>query len=72
MIISYPASPSRIIILLKTQRNITDNLKKKGERKERSFRGNQKKRFIFRASAINKTEGRENLRCVATLPVKVE
>ena len=29
MIISYPASPSRIIVLLKTLRHIIENLKKK-------------------------------------------
>ena len=34
MIISYPASPSRIIVLLKTLRHIIENLKKKSERKE--------------------------------------
>ena len=31
VIISYPASPSRIIVLLKTLRHKTDNLKKKWE-----------------------------------------
>ena len=36
MIILYPASPSRIIALLKTLRHIIENLKKKRERKERS------------------------------------
>ena len=40
MIISYPASPSRIIVLLKTLRHIIENLKKKRERKECSFREN--------------------------------
>ena len=47
MISSYPASPSRIIVLLKTLRHIIENLKKKSERKERSFRENQKKEIIF-------------------------
>ena len=32
MIISYPASPSRIIVLLKTLRHIIEDLKKKNER----------------------------------------
>ena len=32
MIISYPESPSRIIVLLKTLRHIIENLKKKSER----------------------------------------
>ena len=31
MIISYPASPSRIIVLIKILRHIVENLKKKGE-----------------------------------------
>ena len=43
MIILYPASPSRIIVLLKTLRHIIENLKKKSERKERSYRENRKK-----------------------------
>ena len=54
MIISYPASPSRIIVLLKTLRHIIENLKKKGERKERSSRENRKKEIIFRSNVINK------------------
>ena len=54
MIISYPASPSRIIVLLKILRHIIDNLKKKSERKERSFRENRKKGIISRANTINK------------------
>ena len=72
MIISYPASPSRIIVLLKTLRHIIGNLKKKGERKERSLRENRKKKgIIFRANARNK-KGAKTFRRVATLPVKVE
>ena len=43
MIISHPASPSRIIVLLKALRHIIENLKKKGERKERSYREIRKK-----------------------------
>ena len=54
MITSYPASPSRIIVLLKTLRHIIDNLKEKSERKERSFRENRKKGIFFRANALNK------------------
>ena len=53
MIISYPASPSRIIVLLKTLQHIIENLKKKGERKERSFTENRKKEIVFRSNAIN-------------------
>jgi len=60
MIISYPASLSRISVLLKTLRHIIDNLKEKIERKERSFRGNQKKGIIF-LSKCNKQKGREIL-----------
>ena len=58
MIISYPASPSRITVLLKTLPHIIDNLKKKSERKERSFRQNRKKGIIFRAHAINKNDAK--------------
>ena len=71
MIISYPASPSRIIVLLKTLRHIIENLKKKSERKERSFRENRKKEIIFRSNVINKM-GAKTFRCVATFLVKVE
>jgi len=53
VIISYPASPSRIIVLLKTLRHIIDNLKKKSERKERSFRENRRKENHF-SSECNK------------------
>ena len=42
VMISYPASPSRVIVLLKTPGHVIDNLKKKSERKERSFRENRK------------------------------
>ena len=70
MIISYPASPSRIIVLLKTLRHVIENLKKKIERKERSFRENRKKGIIFRPNAINK-KGPKTFRRVATFLVKV-
>ena len=71
MIISYPASPSRIIVLLKTLRHIIENLKKKSERKERSFRENRKKEIVFRSNVINKN-GAKTFRCDATFLVKVE
>ena len=71
MIISYPASPSRIILLLKTLRHIIENLKKKSESKERSFRENRKKGIIFQSNAIN-IKGTKTFRCVATFLVKVE
>ena len=51
MIISYPASPSRILVLLKTLRHIIENMKKKSERKERSLRENRKKGFPLDKSA---------------------
>ena len=66
MTISYPASPSRIIVLLKTLRHIIENLREKSERNERSFRENRKKE-----NAINK-KGEKTFRCVATFLVKVE
>ena len=71
MIISYPASPSRIIVLLKTLRHIIENLKKKSERKERTFRENRKRGIIFRSNAINKKSAK-TFGCVATFLVKVE
>ena len=69
--ISYPASSSRIIVLLKTLRHIIENPKKKSERKERSFRQNGKKEIIFRSNVINK-KGAKTFRCVAMFLVKVE
>ena len=60
MIISYPASPSRIIVLLKTLRYIIENLKKKGGRYERSYIEKAKKRNRLWIKC-NKQKGRENL-----------
>ena len=71
IIISYPASPRRIIVLLKTLRQKIDRKKKKeekSERKERSFRENQKKGIIFLVNPMNK-KGAKTFRCVATFPV---
>ena len=65
MNISYPASPSRIIVLLKILRQIIDS------REERRFRENRTKGIIFRSNAINK-KGAKTFRSVATFPVKVE
>ena len=70
MNISYPASPSRIIVLLKTLRHIIENLKKKRVRKERSFRENRKKGIIFPSNAMDK-KGAKTFRCVATFLLKV-
>ena len=64
MIISYPASPSRIIILLKTLRHIIENLKKK-KMKERNAASEKTE------NAINK-KGPKTFRCVVTFLVKVE
>ena len=71
MIISYPASPTRIIASLETLRHIIENLKKKSERKERSYRENIKKESFFRSNAINERDAK-TFRCVATSLVKVE
>ena len=71
MIISFPASSSRIIVLLKTLRHIIEILKKKSEGKERRFRENLKKEIIFRSNAANE-KGAKNFRCVATFLLKVE
>ena len=71
MIISYPASLSRIIVLLKTLRDIIENLKRKVKKKKRSFRENRKKGIIFRSNAINK-KGAKTFGCVATFLDKVE
>ena len=71
MIISYPASPSRIMVLLKILPHICYNLKKKNERKEHSFRENGKKRIIFQSNAISKMM-MKTFRCVATFFVKGE
>ena len=71
MIISYPASPSRIIVLLKTLRHNSESEKKKIELKGRSFGENRKKGIIFPSNTINK-KGAKTFRCVATFLVKVE
>ena len=71
MIILYPASPSRIIVLLKSLRHINENLKEKSERKERSFRESRKKGIVFRSIAINK-KGAKTFQCVATFLIKVK
>ena len=47
MIISYPASPSRIIVLLTTLQHIIEDLKKKNEKNERN-------------AAVEKTERKES------------
>ena len=54
VMIIISSSPSRIIVLSKTVRYIMENLKKKSERKEGSFRENRKKGSILQSNAINK------------------
>ena len=70
MVVSYPASLSRIIVLLKTLRHIIENLKKKRERKERTFRENRKNEIIFQLNVMNK-KGVKTFLYVATF-LKVE
>jgi len=61
MVISYPASLKSIIVLSKTLRHIMiKDLKKKGERKERSYKESRKKEWKL-SIKCNKQRGRENL-----------
>ena len=71
MIFLYPSSPSRIIVLFKTMRYIIENHVKIKEKKERSFRENQKKGINFRSNAINKKSAK-TFPCVVTSLIKVE
>ena len=57
MIISYPASLSRIIVLLKTLQHIIENLKKKVKDRN-AARGKAEKRLSIKC---NKQKGRDNL-----------
>ena len=47
MIISYPASPSRIIFLLKTLRHIIMNLKKKVKERNAALEKTERKESFF-------------------------
>ena len=47
MIISYPVSPSRIIVLLKTLRHIVENLKKKKVEDRNAAIGKAEKKESF-------------------------
>ena len=47
IIISYPASPSRIIVLLKTLRHITESLKKKMKEKNVASEKTERKESFF-------------------------
>ena len=48
MIISYPASPSRIIVSLKTLRHIIDNLKKKMKERNAALEKTERKESFFK------------------------
>ena len=50
MIISYPASPSRIIVLLKTLRHIIKNLKKKVKEGNAALEKTERKESFFLAN----------------------
>ena len=54
MIFSYPGSPNRIIVLLKTLRHIIEDLKKKSEREERS--GPVLERLSLNTSNVSKLQ----------------
>ena len=58
MIISYPANPNRIIVLLKTQRHIIENLKKKV--KERNAALEKTERIWRKKSERNERSFKEN------------
>ena len=47
MIISYPASPSRIIVLLKTLRHIIENLEKKVKERNPALEKTDRKESFF-------------------------
>ena len=59
MIISYPASPSRIIVSLKTPRHIIDNLKKKVKEMNAALEKTERKQSF--SIKCYKQNGRENL-----------
>ena len=47
MIVSYPASPSRIIVLLKTPRHIIENLKKRVKERNAALVKTERKKSFF-------------------------
>ena len=59
MTISYPASPSRIIVLLKTLRHIIENLKKKVKEMNAALEKTERKKSF--STKCYKQKGRENL-----------
>ena len=65
MIISYPANPSRIIVLLKNLRHTIDKLKKKVKERNAALEKTVKK-------GVNNKKGAKTLRRAATFPVKVK
>ena len=69
MTISYPASPSRIIVLLKTLRHIIENLKKKVKEMNAALEKTERKKSFSIKCYNNK--GAKTFLCVATFLVKV-
>ena len=47
MIISYPASPSRIIVLLKTLRHLIEDLKKKVKERNAALEKTERKKSFL-------------------------
>ena len=60
MIIPYPVSPSRIIVLIKTLRHVIENLKKKKVKERNAALENTERKESF-SIKCNKQKGRENL-----------
>ena len=65
MIISYPASPSRIIVLLKTLRPRVENLNQKQMKERKKRREKENREMETFVDHLTKGKGRENLRFVA-------
>ena len=65
MIISHPASPSRIIVLFKTLQHIIENLKKKVKERNAALEKTERKEPFF-DQIMQKT-----FQCVATLRSKL-
>ena len=68
MIISYPASPSRIIVLLKTLRHVTEKLKKKMEERNAALENTERKESF--SIKRNERKGRENLSVCCNVSVQ--
>ena len=68
MIISYPASPSRVIVLLKTLRHVIDNLKKKVKERNAALENTERKESF--SIKCNEQKGRENLSMCCNVSVQ--